>query len=56
MSHNTIVNYYTTIFALVQHHKYSIEEIENLMPYERDIYVELLSDMLEKERQELEKR
>ena len=26
------------IFALVQHHKWSISEIENLMPYERDLY------------------
>ena len=27
---------------MVQHHKYSISEVENLMPFERDIYVEML--------------
>jgi len=32
---------------LAQHHKYSIEEIENLPPYEREIYCQLLSDFLE---------
>ena len=42
MSHNTLANYYTTIFALAQHHKYSISEVEDLIPYERDIYVEML--------------
>jgi hypothetical protein len=30
------------IFALAQHHKYSISEIEALMPFERDIYSEML--------------
>jgi len=36
------------MFSLVQHHKYSISEIENLMPFERDIYVELLVQYLKK--------
>lgn len=33
---------------MVQHHKYSVTEIENLIPYERDIYVGLLNDYLRK--------
>jgi hypothetical protein len=41
---------------MVQHHKYSIAELEDLMPYERDIYVEMLLSYLDKEKQELEKR
>jgi hypothetical protein len=43
---------------LAQHHKYSIAELENLIPFERDIYVDLLTDYLEKQkqRQELEQR
>jgi hypothetical protein len=39
------------VFSLAQHHKYSITEIENLMPFERDIYVQLLLDYLEKEKE-----
>jgi hypothetical protein len=31
---------------MVQHHKYSITEIENLIPFERDIYVQMLVDYL----------
>ena len=42
LSHNTLGNYYSSIFSLAQHHKYSISDIENLIPFERDIYVEML--------------
>ena len=55
MSHNSLANYYTTIFALAQYHKYSISEIEDLIPFERDIYIELLKDHLQKEKEELNK-
>jgi hypothetical protein len=44
------------IFALAQHHKYSITEIENLIPYERDLYVDLLMSHLEEQKQEIESR
>lgn len=55
MSHNSLANYYTTTFAMVQHHKYSLSELENMIPYERDLYVEMLMAFLEKEREELDK-
>jgi len=32
----------------MQHHKYSLTEIENMVPYERDIYVEMLIDHIKK--------
>ena len=46
LSHNTLENFYATIFSLVQHHKYSISDIENLIPFERDFYVQMLVDYL----------
>ena len=39
---------------MAQHHKYSIQEIEEMYPFERDIYVDMLKDYLEKEKQRLE--
>ena len=42
LSHNTLEVYYQTIFALAQHHKYSIAEIEDMIPFERDIYYMML--------------
>ena len=32
----------------MQHHKYSLSEIENMMPWERDIYVDMLITTLKK--------
>jgi hypothetical protein len=46
LSHNTLENYYNTIFAMIQHHKYSVTEIENLLPFERDIYVTMLAKFI----------
>jgi hypothetical protein len=43
-------NYYKINFALIQFHKYSLTEIENLIPWERDIYVSLLQNHLEEEK------
>jgi hypothetical protein len=50
--------YFRLNFALIQYHKYSLTEIENMMPWERDIYVELLRQHLkeEKEKQEQQQR
>jgi hypothetical protein len=38
---------------MVQHHKYSLTELENLYPYERDLYVDMLKEYLEQEQQRL---
>ena len=42
-------NYFRLNFALMQYHKYSLTEIENMMPWERDIYVALLNQHIEEE-------
>ena len=49
MIHMDRENYYKLNFALMQYHKYSLTEIENLMPWERDVYVALLKQHLEEE-------
>ena len=40
----------------MQHHKYSLTELENMMPWEREIYLGLLEEFIkeEQERQERE--
>tara|TARA_B100000287_G_scaffold73803_1_gene65495 strand:+ start:4978 stop:5163 length:186 start_codon:yes stop_codon:yes gene_type:complete len=50
MVHMSLESYYKINFALMQYHKYSLTEIENLIPWERDIYVGLLQQHLEDER------
>ena len=49
MAHIDLESYFKLNFALIQHHKYSLTEIENMMPWERDIYVGLLKQHLEEE-------
>ena len=52
MAHNSLESYYETNFALMQHHKYSLTELENMLPWEREVYVALLQNYLEKQRLE----
>jgi len=42
------MNYYERIFAFKQYHKWSIGEIEDLIPWELDVMVGLLSNYIEK--------
>jgi hypothetical protein len=49
MSHISLESYFKLNFAMMQHHKYSLTEIENMMPWERDIYVGLLNQYIEEE-------
>jgi len=45
-------------FALMQHHKYSLTELNGMIPWEREIYVNLLIAYIkeEKEKREREKK
>jgi hypothetical protein len=49
MSHIDLEAYYRINFALMQFHKYSLTEIENMVSWERDIYVGLLRSHIEEE-------
>jgi hypothetical protein len=33
----------------MQHHKYSLTELENMIPWEREVYVTLLSNYIKEE-------
>ena len=49
MAHEDLESYYKLNFALMQHHKYSLTELENMMPWEREIYISLLQQYVEEE-------
>ena len=38
---------------MIQHHKWSLPELEDMMPYERDIYVALLQKWVEEENEKI---
>jgi hypothetical protein len=39
----------------MQSHKYSLTELDNMMPWERDIYLMLLNEYIEEENQAMQK-
>jgi hypothetical protein len=44
-------HYYQSIFGLAQHHKWSISDIEGLIPYERDLYFQMLLEFMERQKE-----
>ena len=56
MAHMYLESYFKLNFALMQHHKYSLTEIENMMPWERDIYLGLLNQYIEEENLKAQQR
>lgn len=49
MAHTSLESYYRTTFQLMQHHKYSLTELENLIPWEKEVYITLLSQYIEEQ-------
>ena len=39
---------------MMQHHNYSLEELENMVPWEREIYIGLLMNYLRDEKEQID--
>jgi hypothetical protein len=46
LGYDNLMNYFKTNFSLIQHHKYSLSDIENMMPWEKFIYVDMLKQYI----------
>lgn len=51
LGHDNLMNHYKTNFALMQYHKYSLTELENMIPWEKYLYVDLLKEYLKEQEQ-----
>ena len=40
----------------MQHHGYSLEAVENLIPWEREVYINLLINHLKEEKEKIKNR
>jgi hypothetical protein len=49
MAHMDLESYFKINFSLITHYKYSLTEIEGMIPWERDIYLALLNQFVEEE-------
>ena len=38
---------------MMQHHKYSLTELDNMMPWEREIYVSMLIEYIKEEEERI---
>ena len=50
------MNHYQTNFALMQHHKYSLTELDEMMPFEREIYLALLTEHVKQENERIKEQ
>jgi hypothetical protein len=41
---------------MMQHHKYSLTELDNMMPWEREIYVALLNQYIQEENERIKQK
>ena len=45
-----------TNFSMVQHHNWSLTELDNMIPWERDVYVALLLNHISEENARIQKQ
>ena len=43
-------------FSMKQHHKWSVTEIENMLPWERDIYIEKVIQFVKEENDKIKEQ
>lgn len=46
LGYDTLMNYYKTNFTLMQEHGYSLSEIENMIVWEKFIYIDMQKQYL----------
>lgn len=46
-----LFDYYKTNFDVTQYHRFSLTEVENMIPFERDLYIEMLAEKVKQENQ-----
>jgi hypothetical protein len=54
--YDNLKNHFETNFALMQHHKYNLSDIEQMVPWEKTIYVTLLMNYIEEENEKLQQQ
>lgn len=48
MNYNSLGSYYDTLFTMKKYHQYTVQEVENIYPFERDIFIQMIEDYLRK--------
>ena len=54
MYHDSLENYMENNFSLLQHHNWSLSDIEDMIPCEKQTYIKMLQNYIEKRNLEYE--
>jgi hypothetical protein len=54
MAHISVKLYYELNWNMMFHHNFSLTEIENMMPWEREIYIGLTMNYIDEENERIE--
>lgn len=50
LSYDSLINYYKVNFILMHEHKYDLHVLENMLPWERKIYIAQIEQYLKEEK------
>ena len=56
LSHDTLANHYQTNFTLMQVHGYSLSELNEMIPWEREVYTALLLNHLKEQERRMKQQ
>jgi hypothetical protein len=49
--YDNLANFYKTNFNMMYYHKYSLNDIEKLIPWERQMYIDMLASIIAMEKE-----
>ena len=53
MAYEGLSTHFKNNFSLMHHHKWGLSDIESMMPWERQIYIEMLTQFLKEQEQKM---
>jgi hypothetical protein len=56
MTQDNLLNFFQTNFAMIHHHKYSLSDIEDMIPWERQVFIDLLKQLIKQQEEALRDR
>jgi hypothetical protein len=56
LSHDSLGNIYRTNFLLMHQYQYSLTELEDMIPWERQVYLALLTKHIQEENERLKQQ
>lgn len=52
LGYDNLTNYFKTLFSLMQHHKWDVQWVEKMPPWEKFVYVDLLKQYIQQQEEE----